>query len=212
MAAPPAPPPGLRAPGSVYTARSASAPPREHPGAPPAPVTSGCGRGAHLRRWRRGGAGPASDPWFGASLEGFLWNPLQTAWGAPRSTGCLVLARTDCRGVASTRGNSFALSRNQNSVLQGPLNVFSRLIRKEMCTQTRTSSCVRAPYKCLHYDIWLELMLYDLKWPVVVLLVGFEVLFCILSCGEIEPRVVLFRHVTTEPQPPPCLESRGPAP
>lgn len=142
-------------------------------------------------------------------MKGFL-ESATNARGAPRSTGCLVLARTDRRSVASTRGNSFAFYSNQNSLLQGTVSVFSRMIWKEVCTLT--SSCVRASYKYLHYDIWLEFMLYDLKWPTVVFLfVGFEVLFCILSCWEIEPRVVLFRHVTTEPHtPPPCLESRGP--
>lgn len=77
--------------------------------------------------WGGAGSGPLAWSQFGRlSLESAI-----NARGAPRVTDCTILARASCRGAATTRGNSFAFFRNQNSVLQGTLDVFSRLISKE---------------------------------------------------------------------------------
>lgn len=77
--------------------------------------------------WGGAGSGPLAWSQFGRlSLESAV-----NARGAPRITDCMILARASCRGAATTRGNSFAFFRNQNSVLQGTLDVFSRLISKE---------------------------------------------------------------------------------
>lgn len=107
--------------------------------------------------WGGAGSGPLAWSQFRRlSLESAI-----NARGAPRSTGCLVLASADCRGASRTRGKQLCfLQKPKFGPPKNPECVFSTGLEGNVLLQ-RTSSCVLLTN--IFTTIWLEFMLYDLK-------------------------------------------------